>query len=458
LRGQEAHEDEEVFASLAGAALGKELPEGSKRIQFSSQGAASYPPRSFYEVFTGELEEVEGKTVIIGSAAERFQDQHLTPRGLLYGPQLHLEMLAAARSDHFYREPKNGQRDWFLLGTFLSIFVVVLFRKPWLILFGCVASMGVLLMLAIVLTYYQTLSQVLMGLMVIAVILVISQVASLVGEGLRREQLRRQLRRSLSPNVAEAIIAAPGGYLDAARGGKREVAVLFSDIRNFTALSEFLEPAALVEQLNEYFAEMTEAVFLHEGTLDKFIGDGVMATWGGIREMTSRELAQRSLMSAEEMMTRLAKLNQSWKAKGRLTFEVGIGIHIGEAIAGEIGSRSRADFTVLGDAVNFASRIESFTRQADLPLLVSEALVSEGTMGMSSLGDFRLKGLRDAIGLFAHETMVPEGFRKALAALQGGDLEMARAEFTELKTDFALANLYLSQLDHWTGCVEVEEK
>ena len=79
-------------------------------------------------------------------------------------------------------------------------------------------------------------------------------------------------------------------------------------------------------------------------------------------------------------------------------------------------------------------------------------------MGMSSLGDFRLKGLRDAIGLFAHETVVPEGFRKALAALQGGDLEMARAEFTELKTDFALANLYLSQLDHWTGCVEVVEK
>ena len=91
-------------------------------------------------------------------------------------------------------------------------------------------------------------------------------------------------------------------------------------------------------------------------------------------------------------------------------------------------------------------------------MLVSEALVSEGTMGMSSLGDFRLKGLRAAIGLFAHETMVPEGFRKALAALQGGGLEMARAEFTELKTDFALANLYLSQLDHWMGCVEVEEK
>ena len=108
--------------------------------------------------------------------------------------------------------------------------------------------------------------------------------------------------------------------------------------------------------------------------------------------------------------------------------------------------------------MNLVSRIESFTRQADLPLLVSEALVSEGTMGMSSLGDCRLRGLRDAIGLFSHETMVPEGFRKALAALKGGELKMARAEFTELKTDFALANLCLSQLDHWTGCVEVEEK
>jgi adenylate cyclase len=138
-------------------------------------------------------------------------------------------------------------------------------------------------------------------------------------------------------------------------GDKRLVVVLFSDISGFTALSETMRPDDMASLLTEYFTEMVDCVFRHDGTLDKFIGDAVMAQWGA--PIGAEDDADKAMAAAIEMMEELAKLNAKWKAEGRPALQIGIGINQGEAFAGNIGSERRLEFTVIGDTVNTASRL-----------------------------------------------------------------------------------------------------
>lgn len=187
--------------------------------------------------------------------------------------------------------------------------------------------------------------------------------AALAGASVAREQLRERVRqqethrhnleRFLAPEVA-AVVAAAGGALGA--GGERcTVTVLFSDIRGFTALSERLPPQELAQLLTEYLAEMTEAVFASGGTLDKFLGDGILAVWGA--PVPVQDDARRALEAARAMRAALARLNQAWRRADRPTLAVGIGLARGEVFAGRIGGDRRLDHTVIGDAVNIAARL-----------------------------------------------------------------------------------------------------
>jgi adenylate cyclase len=173
-------------------------------------------------------------------------------------------------------------------------------------------------------------------------------------ERIRREGIvRSNFERYFAPQLAARIADSPGALK--LGGDKRPVAVLFSDIRGFTALSETMNPDAMASLLTEYFTEMVECVFRHGGTLDKFIGDAVMAQWGA--PIGSPDDADQAMAAALEMMTELEKLNVGWKAQGRPTLEIGIGLNYGEAFAGNIGSERRLEFTVIGDTVNTASRL-----------------------------------------------------------------------------------------------------
>jgi adenylate cyclase len=171
---------------------------------------------------------------------------------------------------------------------------------------------------------------------------------------IQKEMLAREnLTRYFAPQVAERISNAP----EAARlgGDKRPVAVLFSDIRGFTPLSETMNPDDMASLLSEYFTEMVECVFRNDGTLDKFMGDAVMAQWGA--PIASDEDADKAIRAAVEMMRALKKLNAKWRAEGRPQLQHGIGLNYGEAFAGNIGSERRLEFTVIGDIVNTASRL-----------------------------------------------------------------------------------------------------
>jgi adenylate cyclase len=188
-------------------------------------------------------------------------------------------------------------------------------------------------------------------------------------ERIRRETLvRSNFERYFAPQLAERIASAPEAIK--LGGEKRPVAVLFSDIRGFTKLSESMKPDEMASLLTEYFTEMVECVFRHGGTLDKFMGDAVMAQWGAPLGMPDD--ADRAMAAAMDMMAAMETLNRRWKAEGRPRLELGIGLNYGEAFAGNIGSERRLEFTVIGDTVNTASRLCSAAESGEI--LITEEM------------------------------------------------------------------------------------
>jgi adenylate cyclase len=173
-------------------------------------------------------------------------------------------------------------------------------------------------------------------------------------QALRRGALlRSNLERFMAPDVAAAIAKSPGGLVPG--GVRRHVVVLFCDIRGFTQLAEQMPPDTLAALLSEYFSELADVVFEHGGTLDKFIGDAVLALWGAPEPQA--DAADRALAAARGMRAAVAALDQRWRAEGRPEIEVGIGINAGEAFTGVIGSPRRLEYTAVGDVVNVAARL-----------------------------------------------------------------------------------------------------
>jgi adenylate cyclase len=187
-------------------------------------------------------------------------------------------------------------------------------------------------------------------------------------EQIRREAtVRSNFERYFAPNVALEIAQQQGAVKPG--GEKRPITVLFSDIRGFTTMSESMSPDEIARLLSEYFTEMVDVIFEHGGTLDKFIGDAMMALWGA--PIAHEDDPDRALRAAIAMQEALARLNEGWAAAGRPTIGVGIGINYGEVFAGNIGSHRRLEYTVIGDSVNIAARLCSRAEAGEI--LVTEA-------------------------------------------------------------------------------------
>ena len=183
-------------------------------------------------------------------------------------------------------------------------------------------------------------------------------------------------------------------------GEKREVTVLFSDIRNFTTISESMNPEDLSSLLHEYFTEMTEEVMSTDGVLDKFIGDAVMAFWGAPIEQADQ--ADRAVKAARGMLSRLTILQEKWGSKNLPFIDIGIGIHSGFAIVGNMGSEKRFDYTVIGDTVNTASRLEGLNKEYKTHLIISEATLKKLSIPIQPkpLGETHVKGKTQGINIF----------------------------------------------------------
>jgi class 3 adenylate cyclase len=197
----------------------------------------------------------------------------------------------------------------------------------------------------------------------------LSEAFNRMAQGLKERDLyKQQFSRYVSRQIADKILANPEKSFWSAE--RRRATVLFSDIRGFTSMSEKLPPEEVIARLNEYLALMIDIVFEHEGTLDKFMGDAVMAIFGAPVSFGNEE--ERAVKTAVDMQKAVKGLAARWAKRGFPDFRVGIGVHTGEIVVGNIGSEKRLEYGAIGDSVNLASRLESLTKDYKKGILISE--------------------------------------------------------------------------------------
>jgi len=238
---------------------------------------------------------------------------------------------------------------------------------------------------------------------------------------------------------------------------------LFSDLIGFTSLSEHSDPVALVQQLNEYLSGMVGHVFDNGGTLDKFIGDAIMAVWGNVTSHGVAVDAKAAARAALGMRAELGKLNERWRAAGKKELGFGVGINHGEAIIGNIGSyqpHERLDPTVIGDAVNLASRLEGLTRVYGVEILVGESAseLMKDEFHLRSVARAQVKGKTKPVEIFTlvgarnDENVDPEflkwlqAYEEAIVKFRKRDFKDAKilfSHFLEFYPDDALGKMYL---------------
>ncbi|MBD2485635.1 adenylate/guanylate cyclase domain-containing protein [Planktothrix sp. FACHB-1365] len=213
----------------------------------------------------------------------------------------------------------------------------------------------------------------------------------------REKRMKTTMYRYMTPGVAEQVMALGEDVLMV--GERKEVTILFSDIRGYTTLTENLEASDVVALLNQYFETMVEAVFSHEGTLDKFIGDALMAVFGAPLPLRDNH-AWMAVQSALDMRRRLKEFNQMRPDEPQI--KIGIGMSSGEVVSGNIGSQKRMDYTVIGDGVNLSSRLEQITKQYGCDIIISEMTyhLCRDKIWVRELDRVRVKGKQQAVSIY----------------------------------------------------------
>ncbi len=217
-------------------------------------------------------------------------------------------------------------------------------------------------------------------------------------EGREKRQVKKLFGRYVSRDVYAQLIANPD--LAELGGKRRDMTVLFSDIRGFTTVTEKGNPEELVAQLNEYFSRMVDVVFRHKGTVDKFVGDMVMALYGA--PLDDGDHAEHAVAAAVDMVRELGELNRGWAARGMAQLDIGVGINSGDMIAGNIGSSSIMSYTVIGDNVNLGSRLESLNKDYKTRIIISDATRTrlKGDYDIRPLGDVVVKGKTRPVAIY----------------------------------------------------------
>ena len=477
LARQNARPGEIPYEALSARALKKlghaaDVPRDLQPHVLRFSAIEAYQPRPLWEVFDDKIWHAnykdgaffKDKVIVVGPSAQIIHDVHETPLGPeTPGPALHLNALAAALGHEFlYDVPIKYDFLTICIAGILSWVLLALIRRPLVCLLAIGGVAVVYLGLARVLYDWR-------GILIMVVpTLATFLLSGLFGLGfeytleiLEKRRTRRTLERYVSKNLVEEILDNPDSYYHSLLGVRVPATMLFSDLVGFTTLSEKADPEELVRQLNEYLTKMTAVVFQNGGTLDKFIGDAIMAVWGNVRSFGQTEDAKRAVRTAIGMRGELRKLNEGWRAEGRMPLGMGIGINHGEVIVGNIGSHERMDPTVIGDAVNLASRLEGLTRVYGVDVLLGATAgeLVRDEFHLRSVARAQVKGKTEPVDILTpvgarNEHVDPE-LLKWLESYEEGILKFRSRDFTQAKILFSrflefypedfLAKMYLER-------------
>jgi len=443
----------------------------------------SFPYYSAADVLSDRLdpEKLRGRIVLMGTTAPGLKDLRVTPVGSVYsGVEVHANLIAGMLDGDIKEKPS------FVLGAdvlqLLLAACVMVFLLPALSPFK--ATLVTLLvfagLMAINLFFWQSANMVIpiaAALLMVAMHYAINMSWGYFVETKTKRQFTSLFGQYVPPELVEEMSRNPESYSMAGR--RADLTVLFSDVRGFTTISEGLEPDQLAALMNEYLGAMTEVIRGQRGTLDKYIGDAIMAFWGA--PVADPEHARRAVASALQMQERLLEVDKDLVAKGWPALKIGVGVNTGPMTVGDMGSTVRKAYTVMGDAVNLGARLEGITKQYGVGILVGEetwAIVKDQFV-FREIDRVRVKGKAEPVGIYEPLGAIGsvdqsvsadlESWRQALAAYRAQDWDRAESILNGLEAarPHYLYNLYLERIEayrteppptDWDGVTTFETK
>ena len=428
---------------------------------------------------------VSDKLVIVGSHGNWQHDEHMTPFGAMPGPEIHLNLINALVHHAFLREVPPWTGDLLIAFAVVAAWLfTILIAKTWLRLAAFVLSgAGYLFSVKLAYDHADTIVLAIPPVLAFGVAGLISFVYDFTHEIFEKLRIRRTLESYVSKDVVREVLDNPESYLSKLGGQRAQVALIVTDLRGFTTMSEEMDSTLLVAQLNEYLSLMVDDIFSRRGSVDKFIGDAILAVWGHVKSEGPAQDTVLAIEAALRMKESLRRLNADWEKHGLRTFEMGCGVNFGEVIFGNIGSSRKMEPTVIGDAVNVTARLEGLTKEYGRDLLIGEA--AAGLVGDSFRLQFvdrvTMKGKTKPLRIYSivsrsDVTIEPqmaaylEAYEYAQASYSAGSLQEARVLFEnclQYSPDDLLSRMYIQRCTTlmerpsegvWTGVHVAEHK
>jgi len=336
----------------------------------------TFPYYSLSDILQGNIPQgtFKDKIIMVGATAIAIYDIRSTPlssSGEYPGLEIHATVINNIIANNFLKKPK-----WTTIFDALAILIIGLFTGVVVRRVGALKGIlfsSALFILYILLSYWLFMN---LGIWVNIIypllVLVLVYTSLTVYRYLTEEKERKKIKGAFTYYVSSSVVNEMLKHPEKLKlgGDRRELSVLFSDIRGFTTIAEGLTPEELVHLLNEYLTVMTDIVFKYDGTLDKYMGDAIMAIFGAPLDLPDHPI--KACHSALEMIEELKNLNQKWIAEGKHPMDIGIGINTGPMMVGNMGSAQRFDFTAMGDSVNLGSRLEGVNKSYKTNIIISE--------------------------------------------------------------------------------------
>ncbi|MBI3479440.1 MAG: adenylate/guanylate cyclase domain-containing protein [Nitrosomonadales bacterium] len=368
---------------------------------------------SLQKIRQGEVENLlvspelfKDSIVFIGTSAIGTSDLKAIPMSASApGVMLHAFLANNYLQNDFMRPPDKRL-------TYLSMLIGV-FLTSWAVMFSKQLSIRILFPLAMLATYiaYALVSFKLNAQVEIVPFIFSTFTTGFLSygyltftEGYEKRRVAHLFTQYVSKEVLDEIMNNYQEYLKSSAGQKVEITVLFSDIRGFTTMSETTPPEKIVEMLNVHFTVMADIILKHNGTIDKYIGDAIMAFWGA--PVQSSDHAEQAVLAGQEMLEGLKEVNRILRERGfEHEIKIGIGINTGPVTIGNIGSEKKKNYTVVGDAVNLSSRLESITKEYATPLLLSEYTYGKikDKIDCKRIGNVKVKGREQPVDIYTVE-------------------------------------------------------